>query len=154
TALKYARTRHGSSDFSRIRRQQQIIMALRDRVLSTDDLPRLLLNAPQILSTLRGSVATDLSLPEMIQIILVAKDLSEDKVTRVVVDETSVRGWTTPQGAEVLIPNRGQLRQLAARLYNEPPAAGAGSTLPYMSITIRPTAQATRKADVVANAGS
>lgn len=29
TALKYARTRHGSSDFSRIKRQQQVIMALR-----------------------------------------------------------------------------------------------------------------------------
>jgi LCP family protein required for cell wall assembly len=154
TALKYARTRHGSSDFSRIRRQQQIIMALRDRVLSTDALPKLLSNAPQILSTLSGSVATDLSLPEMIRIILLAKDLSEDKITRVVVDETSVRGWTTPQGAEVLIPNRGQLRQLAARLYNEPTAEGAGSPLPFMSTNIRPTPQATRKADVVANAGS
>ena len=34
TALQYARARHGSSDFSRARRQQQVLRAVRDKVLS------------------------------------------------------------------------------------------------------------------------
>ncbi|MCL5997583.1 MAG: LCP family protein [Chloroflexi bacterium] len=126
TVLKYARTRHGSSDFYRMRRQQQIIIALRDRVLSTDVLTTLLQNAPQILDTLKDSISTDLSLPEIIQLILFAKDLPEEKVNRVVVGETAVRRWTTRQGAQVLVPIPGRLHELAAQLYTLPMVAKAG----------------------------
>jgi polyisoprenyl-teichoic acid--peptidoglycan teichoic acid transferase len=123
TALKYARTRHGSSDITRMRRQQQIIMALRDRFLSTDAIPRLLPNAPLLLNTLGNAVATDLSLPEMLQLILFAKDLPADKITRVVVDETAVKPWVTPSGAQVLLPIQSRIRELAAQVINPTAAA-------------------------------
>ena len=41
TALKYARTRHADSDFGRIRRQQQVILAVRQQALRLNLLPRL-----------------------------------------------------------------------------------------------------------------
>ena len=121
TALKYARTRHGSSDFYRMRRQQQIIMALRDRVLSTDALTKLLPNLPTIWQSLHNSVSTDLSLSEIIQLMLFAKDLPASNITRVVVDEKSTTNYMTPQGAEVLIPVRSQIIKLRDELYAPPP---------------------------------
>jgi LCP family protein required for cell wall assembly len=119
TALKYARTRHQTSDFYRLRRQQQIIMALRDRVLSTDAITTLLPNAPSILSTLSNSIATDMSASDIVQLILAAKDISTDQIKRVTVDEKAAPDWTTPQGGQVLLPNRERIRQLVAELYNE-----------------------------------
>jgi LCP family protein required for cell wall assembly len=126
TTLKYARTRHESSDFTRMSRQQQIIMALRDRVLSTNALPLLLQNAPQILETLRDSISTNLSLPEMVQLILFVKDLPTDRINQVVVSPAAVRAWTTRQGASVLVPRPGRLPELAAQLYDPLAVAKAG----------------------------
>ncbi len=121
TALKYARTRHGSSDFERMRRQQQVIMALRDAVLNTDAVTKVLPNAPQILTTLQDSIRTDLSPLEVAQLAMLAKDIPQDRIARVVIDETSVQAWTTPQGGSVLIPIRDRLRELREKLYNPPP---------------------------------
>ncbi len=127
TALKYARTRHGSSDFYRMRRQQQVIMALRDRVLSTDAITKLLPNAPQILQTMQNSISTDLSPSQIVQLILFAKDLPARNISQVVIDETSTQNWTTPDGAQVLIPIRDRLRQLREALY-APPRQDAAAT--------------------------
>jgi LCP family protein required for cell wall assembly len=128
TALKYARTRHGSSDFYRMRRQQQVIMALRDQVLSTDAITKLLPNAPEILQTLQSSISTDLSPSQIVQLILFVKDLPTQSITKVVVDETSVQSWTTPAGAQVLIPVRDEIRKLRDKLYAPPTAADVHAT--------------------------
>jgi len=62
-ALKYARSRHAEgeegSDFARARRQQEIILAVKDKVLSTD----FLLNpkrVSQMLQIIEDSVETDI----------------------------------------------------------------------------------------------
>jgi len=119
TALKYARTRHQTSDFYRLRRQQQIIMALRDRVLSTNAISTLLSNAPSILSTLSNSIDTDLSVSDIIQLLMAAKDISTNEIKQVTVNEAAATGWTTPSGGQVLLPNRERIRELAAELYNQ-----------------------------------
>ena len=121
TALKYARTRHTSSDFERMRRQQQVIMALRDAVVGSDAMTKVLPNAPQILMTLQDSIKTDLSPLDIVQLAMLAKDIPPDKISRVVIDETSVQSWTTPRGGSVLIPIRDQLKVLRQKLYNPPP---------------------------------
>lgn len=121
TALKYARTRHGASDFYRMRRQQQIMLALRDRVLSTNAIPQLLPKAPQIFSTLSSSIATDLSLTDIINLISFAKDITPDKITRLSVDEHATQDWITNEGADVLVPLRDRISALAAQLYNQTP---------------------------------
>ena len=41
TAVEYARTRHPDSDYGRENRQQQVLLAIRDRALQLDVLPRL-----------------------------------------------------------------------------------------------------------------
>ena len=137
TALKYARTRHGASDFFRMRRQQQIIMALRDRVFSTDAITRLLPNMGQIWDSLQRSISTDLSLTEILQLLFFAKDLSTDRITRVVIDETSTQNYVTPQGADVLIPVQSRIKELRAQLYTPPPQLNADKTPEPGRITIQ-----------------
>jgi polyisoprenyl-teichoic acid--peptidoglycan teichoic acid transferase len=129
TALKYARTRHGASDFYRMRRQQQIMLAIRDRVLSSNAIPQLLPKAPEIFSTLSSSIATDLGLTDIINLIMLAKDITPDKITRLTVDEHSTQDWVTPSGGDVLIPLRDHINALAAQLYNQ--------ALPVMKVTIQ-----------------
>lgn len=61
TALYYARSRFSSSDFDRAQRQQQLIMAIKDKVLSLN-----LISDPiqtlTILNTIRKNINTDLNI--------------------------------------------------------------------------------------------
>ncbi len=118
TALKYARTRHGSSDFSRIKRQQQIIMALREKLKSTDAATKLLPQIPAILQTLSSAIKTDLNTVEIAQLALRAKDIPAERITRVAIDETAVEDYTTPQGGSVVVPVRERIRVLREQFYN------------------------------------
>jgi LCP family protein required for cell wall assembly len=55
TALAYARSRHGSSDFARARRQQQLITSLRQAILEPANIARL----PDIISAMAGVINTN-----------------------------------------------------------------------------------------------
>ncbi len=118
TALKYVRTRHGASDFERIRRQQQLVLALREKLHTTDAVTKVLPQMPQILQALSDAIQTDLSTIEIAQLILTARDIPDDRIARVVIDETAVQPWTTPQGGNVLIPVRERVRELRELFYN------------------------------------
>jgi LCP family protein required for cell wall assembly len=128
TALKYARTRHGSSDFVRMRRQQQLLMAVREQIMKPGVLARVMLNMPLVIDVVSQSIKSDLSMTEMIQLALFAKDLPPDSITRVVMDETVVQGYITPTGGQVLrlIPNR--VQNLSAKLL-APSAVGSTSSI-------------------------
>jgi LCP family protein required for cell wall assembly len=128
TALKYARTRHGSSDIVRMRRQQQLIMAMREQIMKPGSLAKITLNMPLVVDVLSRSIKSDLSLSEIIQLGLFAKDLPPERITRVVMDETVVQGYTTPTGGQVLllIPNR--IQKLSAKLL-APPELDASSSI-------------------------
>ena len=128
TALKYARTRHGSSDFFRMRRQQQVVLAMRDKALDSGALTKLLPQAPQIYQTLRDSIDSNLSPLEMAQLAMLARDIPSERIARVSIDESATQYWTTPQGASVLIPNRDKIRELRDQLYNPKPEVVVAGT--------------------------
>ena len=56
TALAYARSRHGSSDFARAKRQQQLLTAIAPGDLS----PQNIANLPNIITAMAGVVHTEL----------------------------------------------------------------------------------------------
>ena len=122
TALQYARTRHGSSDFARARRQQQVIKAVRDKVLSLD-LP--LTRIPEMLKIVGGSVQTDLSLNEMYSLAKLAREIPMQSLQGGVIDESMTTTQITPDGADVLIPNRARIRELVNQIFG-----GAGASTP------------------------
>ncbi len=112
TALKYARTRHGDSDFQRAERQQQVLFAVRDQVLSGDALTGLLVRAPSLYGSLSQDITTDLALDELIQLGLYLKDVPLDNIETGVIGVDYVMGYTTQDGAQVLVPNRALLADL------------------------------------------
>ncbi len=117
-ALKYARFRHDDQgDFGRAHRQQQVILAVRDQVLRANKFPELLPKAPQLAATLEQAVQTDLSLDQILRLAKLGTQMDQDSITGEVVDETMVLFSTTPDGQQVLIPLREEIRKLRERLY-------------------------------------
>ncbi len=99
-ALIYARIRHDSTDFQRMRRQQQVLFAIRDRLLSPDTLPQL----PALAQTLMGSARTDLTLDDIALLGCLAPQISRDAIQAWVVDSTMTEDTRLPDGAQVLLP--------------------------------------------------
>jgi LCP family protein required for cell wall assembly len=129
TALKYARTRATfGGDFDRGRRQQEVIVAVRDRVVELDQLPRLIAKAPVLLDTLDDAIRTDMSLEQAIQLSRLASQIELDQIVTAVLDHNYTSAWETPDGAQVLIPNRESMRELRAMLFYGPQATGGAAT--------------------------
>ncbi len=109
-ALKYARTRHVDSDFGRMERQQQVIMAIKDKVLSTGELPRLIVRAPALLNILSDSIQTDMPLSKMIALANMARSLNLDNIRRLIIDVNMVEPAITDTGAWVLMPKMDRIQ--------------------------------------------
>jgi len=78
TALAYARSRKGAgdNDFTRARRQQQLLLALRAKLTT----PSMLLKVPGILSVAKGTVRTDLPQSRFEDFINLAQHIDASKV--------------------------------------------------------------------------
>ena len=131
-ALKYARTRHsGGGDFDRARRQQDVLRAVFEKVTQPDELPRLAAQSPELWETLQGAVVTDLQLDEIVALANLASEVDPDGIRFGVIDENYVMFWTTPDGQEVLVPQRDRIRELRDRIFTSepPPVADAEDPL-------------------------
>lgn len=102
TALKYARTRHQDNDFYRAQRQQQIILAVRSKVLGLG-VAEMLRQAPTIYTRVKEGIRTDMSIEEMLQLANVLKDVSDENLRNEVLDHNYVTAFTTEAGASVLV---------------------------------------------------
>ncbi len=129
-ALRYARTRHTSQgDIDRAHRQQQVILAVRDKVLSLNMLPTLIAKAPVLYQTLNANITTDLTLEQIVSLALLGQDIPKENIQSVVIDYQYVTEGTTPDNQQVLIPLRDKIRELRDRLFTTTavlpqPAAG------------------------------
>ncbi|MDX2075921.1 MAG: LCP family protein [bacterium] len=117
TALKFARTRHGDSDFSRATRQQQVLYAIRDKVLDFDLLPTLIFNAPSLLASLDNNVSTGIGLEDMIRLAWYLKDIPRQNIRTGVIDGRYVTNYTTARSEAVLIPQRSTLGELMVSVF-------------------------------------
>lgn len=121
TALKYARSRHDApeGDIERARRQQQIIYAVRDKVLSLNMLDDLLAESPQLWKDFEDGIATGLSLEQVVRLIVYASEIPNNNITSNVVTYDYLIGYRTEGGASVLIPNRNKLISLMLEVFGE-----------------------------------
>jgi polyisoprenyl-teichoic acid--peptidoglycan teichoic acid transferase len=117
TALKYARTRHGDSDFLRAQRQQLVLYAVRDRLLDAERLPQLIVQSPSMWAALQNNVYTGLTLDQIIQLALFLKDIPSENIRTGVINEAFTVGYTTSQGAQVLVPDRARLGSLMVDVF-------------------------------------
>jgi len=126
TALRYARTRATpGGDFDRMARQRQLVLAARERVTRLDLLPGLIAQSPQLWSALRGAFETDLTLGEIVDLVVIASRVSADQIATAAIDETCTQPWVTPGGASVLVPIPDAIDALVTDLCSHPPATAA-----------------------------
>ena len=117
TALKYARTRHGDSDFNRAERQQAVLYAVRDRVLSLDMMPQLIAQSPTIWNAISDGVSTGLTFDQMIQLVWYLKDIKRENIKAGVIDNAYTVPYMTAGGAAVLVPDRARLGDLMVEIF-------------------------------------
>jgi len=89
TALKFVRSRHAlggeGSDFARSKRQQKVISAFRDKILSPQTLanPVTLIN---LYNTVKSSIDTDIKYDELDDFLKLASKMNKAKIESVVID--------------------------------------------------------------------
>src|SRR5438445_1175177 len=112
-ALQYVRSRHGDllSDFGRSVRQQQLLLAIQQRVAGMD----LVAALPTFARDLNGHVKTDLDLLRLTQLALFMRDLHPGDVHQAYIS-AYVRDATSSDGQQILVADwpaiHAYLRQL------------------------------------------
>lgn len=125
TALKYARCRKGNcgNDFGRAARQQEVLLAMREKALQLSTLTNPAKLAGMI-DTIGSHVRTDLSTDELARLAEILKDIKPDSVRSKVVDgeEEKLVQTANMAGASVVVPVDGdgkfdRLRDFAHSLF-------------------------------------
>lgn len=116
--LRFARTRHGNNDVRRAERQQQVVYAIRDRALSLNFLD-LLGRLPGLLATLNNNIYTGLSLDEIIQLAVFARDVELDDINMQVMNFQYVQEYLTDEEypQQVLLPIEERLPRLLSQTF-------------------------------------
>jgi len=123
-ALQYARSRHSTSDYDRMSRQQAVVLAAIDKVRALDfPLSRL----PNMLEVLGDSLYTDLSLYEIRTLAQLAMDISTKDIRHAVINETMTVTAIRTTGAMVEVPDWNLIRGLVNDMF---PPNGLDDDLP------------------------
>jgi LCP family protein required for cell wall assembly len=127
TALQYVRSRHGDflSDFGRSQRQQQVLVAIKNRVQSMSAIA----HVPRLVSALEGSVKTDLSVPAIVQLAALSRDVPANSIHQQVLaaPDFASLGYSPDGTQEVVFPNWAAIRPAVAQLLHSggPTSGGA-----------------------------
>ncbi len=104
-ALAYARSRDSAEDdFDRAARQRQIIMAVRERILSFEMLPTLVLNAPSLYRTLSSGIRTNLTLAEIIRLAWLSEQIPDEKIHLAAIGPGELSAGQNPDGQDIYLP--------------------------------------------------
>ncbi len=125
-ALAYARERHTEGgDVDRARRQQEVIIAIKKRILKYQNIPDLIAKAPALYQDLSSGISTNLNLQEAIQLGLLALQLDTSSIKQGVINYDMVIPTTLANGEQILRPITDKIRILRDELY-----ANSGSGAP------------------------
>jgi LCP family protein required for cell wall assembly len=117
-ALAYARSRNSSgSDFDRAERQQQVILAIRDRILSAELLPTLITNSPAIYETLSSGISSNLTLLQLMRLAWGAQQIQMENIRRGVISFDQVDMAFSFDGQDILRPLPDAIRQLRDEIF-------------------------------------
>lgn len=116
-ALAYARSRKGSSDFARAERQQQVILAVRDRILQFDQMPSLVTKAPKIYQEISSGLQTNLTFDQAFRLGLLAMELPAENIRKAVIGPSEVEFAKSPDGLDILIPYPDRIRLVRDQVF-------------------------------------
>jgi LCP family protein required for cell wall assembly len=115
TALMFARSRHSESDFGRARRQQQVLVALRERALQMGIVSKV----PTLLGIAQKAIATDIDAGSMVALGRLGLEMDRNRIKTLVVDETLAQPIKGPNGEDLLSPNRQGIQSAILRALGE-----------------------------------
>jgi anionic cell wall polymer biosynthesis LytR-Cps2A-Psr (LCP) family protein len=115
TALCYARVRKSSSDFARIERQQQVVKAIFDKVLSIGGISKV----PQLYSQFSELVESNMELGDILPLVPLAASIASDtsRIAGYSLDRSMVTPFRTSSGAAVLLPNRDAIQATLTSIF-------------------------------------
>ncbi|HET9911096.1 MAG TPA: LCP family protein [Anaerolineales bacterium] len=92
-ALAYARCRHieqgcKDGDVGRARRQQKVIFGIREKVLSPENFPGLMAQAPQLYNTFSAGIHTNMSLDDAIRLAALVNGIPRENIKNGVIDHS------------------------------------------------------------------
>jgi LCP family protein required for cell wall assembly len=119
TALIYSRMRHMDSNYARNRRQQQVLLAIMQRVREQNVLGQVQMLA-DLSSALRDDIQTDLTLDQMIGLAWAFRNLSPDQVERYALDENLVYEGGIAGDPYATLPAAGAIELVVNQLMNGP----------------------------------
>lgn len=114
TAAMYVRSRHGRSDWSRARRQQAVLLGLRDKVTQ----PEVLLHVPDLLGEWTDSVTTDLSTLQVIGLVRKVAGLKIEDLHGVVLGHKETLPTRNEKQWSVLMPDNEAISQRLNDMYS------------------------------------
>ncbi len=153
TALKYARTRATpGSDFSRAKRQQQVLLAIRDKALQLDMIPKI----PELWASMSGTVETNLQLVDILEMGQLADEIDTGNIQSEVIGPNMTIDYTVPDtGARVLLPLREKIRLVIDEMFAKtepiasPAQAEAQAPAPTEEVEAEQTVQAQARAEEI-----
>jgi polyisoprenyl-teichoic acid--peptidoglycan teichoic acid transferase len=117
TVLWYVRTRKTTNDIARNRRQQEVLQAIFEKLLSLDALRRL----PDFYNEYKSSVQTDIGLLDAVKWLPFAAKIAETRnIKHYFLTYQQVYDWITPEGAMVLVPNQEAMMNVIRKSQNIP----------------------------------
>lgn len=128
-ALAYARGRHtNDGDVGRSRRQQKLILAIRDKVLDPEQFPALMAQAPQLYNTFQSGIQTNMPFDQAIRLAALMSKIPIESIQQGVIDDHMVNFGNVTlggQNASILMPIPDKIRVLRDQIFTT-----AGPTSP------------------------
>lgn len=117
-ALAYVRFREkDGGDIARSQRQQQVILAVRDRILDFNMLPSLIQRSPQLYASLSKGIHTNLSLQQIIQLgVKALNDIPRDKIVHAAIGWQQVTAGNA-DGMAILRPIPDKIREVRDQVF-------------------------------------
>lgn len=106
TALKFARSRHSledGGDFNRAQRQQKVLEAVKNKVLSVNFIPKIL----PLLDQLEENITTDLPLSDTNKLLLEGRNANQYEVSTFVISNEYLADDYSDGGQFIVIPKEG-----------------------------------------------
>ncbi len=125
-ALAYARCRDGTQgctdgDIGRSKRQQKIILGIRQKVFSPGYFPTLIAQAPQLYDLFSGGIHTNLSLDDAVKLAYLVKEIPPDQIKQGLIDDGMVIygnvKFDKGPAASILMPIPDKIRELRDQIF-------------------------------------
>jgi LCP family protein required for cell wall assembly len=108
TALKFVRSRHSvqdGSDFARSRRQKNVILAVKNKVISVNFFPKII----PFVTSLSNDLTTDIHLNDMDTFLKHKDEFIKYKIHNIAISDQNILGYgRSENGQSILVPKTGQ----------------------------------------------